>query len=128
MTADKAIECFKQRMPGCTMCGTRELYECAIAALTEQAARINPKPLTLDELKERDGKPVWVKEITLEPIDGDHWGIVDVNLVCPGSFGMGAIISPATDGKSKFAITPFSEYDKTHVAYDHPPKEDKPID
>ena len=37
----------------------RETMELAVAALTEQAARINPKPLTLDELRERIGKPVW---------------------------------------------------------------------
>ena len=33
--------------------------ELALAALRAQLARENPRPLTLDELRERDGKPVW---------------------------------------------------------------------
>ena len=33
----------------------------AIAALKDAAERENPKPLTLDELREMEGKPVWIE-------------------------------------------------------------------
>lgn len=123
----QAIFALKANMPHLPGLSSIRVEQCIDAAPTiEQAERINPKPLTLDELRERDGKPVWVEEITPEQIDGNYWGIVDVDFVCPRSLGIGAIISTATDGKSKFAITPFSDYNKTHVAYDYPPKEDKP--
>lgn len=34
----------------------------AISALREQEERENPKPLTLDELREMDGEPVWIDD------------------------------------------------------------------
>lgn len=34
----------------------------AIEALREKAEQENPKPLTLDELREMDGEPVWIVE------------------------------------------------------------------
>lgn len=38
---------------------TREILDMAIAALRAQQERENPKPLSLDELREMDGEPVY---------------------------------------------------------------------
>ncbi len=50
-----------------------EAIRAGIAALRSQAERENPKPLTLDELKERVGKPVWC--VTLCEDDIEHTGV-----------------------------------------------------
>lgn len=39
----------------------------AIAALREQEKRENPQPITIDELRQMDGQPVWVV-----PLDPEH--------------------------------------------------------
>lgn len=81
------------------------------------------RKLTLEDLREMNGQLVWVVEITNEPIDGDYWGIVNVKYNCAKKYGVGAVISSATDGVSLFAHTPFSDYNKTWTAYDHKPEE-----
>lgn len=42
----------------------------AIDALREKAARENPEPLTIEELKQMHGEPVWLA-------DGKRWAIID---------------------------------------------------
>lgn len=37
-----------------------EMSELALAALREKEARENPEPLTLAELRQMDGEPVWI--------------------------------------------------------------------
>lgn len=44
----------------------------AIKALQEKLARENPKPLTLEELKQMEGEPVWVETMK-------QWRIVNIN-------------------------------------------------
>lgn len=54
--------------------------ETALTALHEQLDRMNPKPLTLEELRKRDGRPVY-----LQYGDGMHgWGVtyVDGESIC----------------------------------------------
>ena len=68
------------------------------------------KPLTLEELRERVGKPVWA---THEDESGGRWGIVDVN-----KFGICANV----DADSAY----WFDDECKNIAYDHPPKEDKP--
>lgn len=46
-----------------------EALRMAITALSEKAECRNPPPLTLDELRQMDGEPVWVKE-------ANEWAIV----------------------------------------------------
>ena len=110
----------------CLSCGGRtaksETEAEAFAAWNRRAQPEN-KPLTPDELREMDGEPVWVHEVTAEPIDGDYWAIIDANVTCAYDYGSGAAISPATDGKSRFAHTPFSDYGKTWLAYRSKPEE-----
>ena len=111
--------------------GTMQVSKAFLAATLDymeelhgmRRARPATGPLTLDELRRMDGEPVWVKEITPEPIDGNYWGLVDPDLVCVGGYGVGAILSTATDGKSRSAQTPFSDYGKTWLAYRTKPKE-----
>ena len=48
-----------------------EAWRIAAVALYEQAKRDDPHPLTLEELRERDGKPVWV--VDLEELSYTGW-------------------------------------------------------
>ena len=54
-----------------------EAMQMAIEALREKAERENPKPLTIEELRQMDGEPVWVKELS-ELIDQTGWALVEV--------------------------------------------------
>ena len=47
----------------------QEACRLAVAALRAQQERENPKPLTLDELRQMDGEPVWIVEYP----DWGHW-------------------------------------------------------
>ena len=73
----------------------------AIAALRAQQERENPEPLTLDELREMDGEPVWL-------VDGsgnEMWGLVDAEHDCADvidcQFGLwnGVFYNMTGDGK-----------------------------
>ena len=57
----------------CMLSGTyaKEALDIAISALQEQECKENPKPLTLDELRQMDGEPVWAKFKTMSPL----WGL-----------------------------------------------------
>jgi hypothetical protein len=66
--------------------------------LMQEHKRENPQPLTLKELKERVGKPVWT--VTNGVVGSGRWEIVDFLYDC------------FTDS-----------YGKTWIAYDHEPKE-----
>ena len=101
---------------GCSASMSGDSEAEAIAAWNRRA-QPESEPLTLDELRQMDGEPVWVKEITEEPIDGNYWGIVDIDVACAGGYGVGAIISQATDGRSGAAQTVFLDYAKTWIAY-----------
>lgn len=82
-----------------------ESVDLALAALRNQQERENPKPLTLEELKERVGKPVWV---THKDGSGARWGIVDVNV-----YGVCANV----DADTAYWFDGFSQ----NIAYDHEP-------
>jgi hypothetical protein len=41
------------------MAGYRGACKLAIQALLEKQERVDPQPLSLEQLRERDGKPVW---------------------------------------------------------------------
>ncbi len=53
----------------------REAFDIAIAALRAQQERENPKPLTLDQLREMDGEPVY--------LDVDVWALVKYDVGDP---------------------------------------------
>ncbi len=50
-----------------------EALEMAIDALRAQQERENPKPLTLDELRQMDGEPVWVCSAKKNGVIPDRW-------------------------------------------------------
>lgn len=88
--------------------GTQD-YETAIEALRAMEERDNPKPLTLDQLKERVGKPVWFK-----PVNNDEgwWRVISR--------------TEPLDGDAFYFTDSYcwrNAYGKTWLAYDHEPKE-----
>lgn len=83
-----------------------EAHQLAITALREKAEREDSKPLTIEELKQMIGEPVWVQG--------------------PGipEYGRWAIVEDAF-GNSLFLVNDFTCHDigKTWEAYRHKPKE-----
>lgn len=54
MTTSEAIKWFENRKSGSTMPGAGMVFDMALEALREKAARENPEPLTLEELRQMD--------------------------------------------------------------------------
>ena len=95
------------------MYGGRSLDVCK-TYLQEKAARENPQPLTLEQLKERVGRPVYAQS---ELLPGEsHWCILDETLAFGGGFTLVAIY-----GRNLTLAE--SDYGRTWFAYDHEPKE-----
>lgn len=65
MNTEQAIEFFERLWP----IEPPEEIKLAIAALRARQERENPKPLTLDELRQMDGEPVWI----IEHPKWGHW-------------------------------------------------------
>ena len=88
----------------------------AVAALREQEERENPKPLTLDELRQMDGEPVFLVELVQksDPETPNLWGWWIV------------FTSHNTNGFIPRGGGLFSNYGygKTWLAYRSKPKED----
>jgi hypothetical protein len=64
-------ECIQRQNAWCDYTGVKEM-RLAIEALREKAERENPKPLTLEELKKRVGKPVFL----VHKAGGRHWDVL----------------------------------------------------
>lgn len=82
----------------------------AITALRAQLEREEPEPLTLEELREMDGKPVWIVWIGNESsqFTDPEYALVD---------------SRKQKAESLRCIYRFEYYGKTWLAYRQPPKE-----
>jgi hypothetical protein len=104
-------------------CGERDDSFCEtcsrirVQAIKEKLVRENPQPLTLKELKERAGKPVWT--VTNGVVGSGRWEIVDFQ-------------KPQYDDREVLTLANLSDglydcfadnYGKTWIAYDHEPKE-----
>ena len=77
MTREEAIEAIKCNWPDSRYTILREALDMAISALRQQETVTNRnEPLTLDELRKMDGKPVWVE---FQDGSGGCWGIVHIN-------------------------------------------------
>ena len=63
MTREEAIEAIKCNWPDSRYTILREALDMAISALRQQERESND-PLTMDELREMDGEPVYCVEIT----------------------------------------------------------------
>lgn len=94
----------------------KDALDMAISVLSEKDERENPKPLTLDELRQMDGEPVFLVDLVhkSDPEEPDLWGGWIVfshhsdNGFIPRSHGW-------------FGV---SGYGKTWLAYRNRPKED----
>lgn len=60
ITTAEVIAWFENRLAGITMPGARRMYEQALTILRAQQECENPESLTLEELREMDGEPVWI--------------------------------------------------------------------
>ena len=89
----------------------------ALSALREQAARLNPHPLTLEELRERVGKPAWIEvKNEAEYCEPSYWAIVGNEW----DNGEGIALDDAYTGDG----AAYYLYGKTWLAYDHEPQEE----
>ena len=84
----------------------------AIAAWNRRAEPVN-KPLTLDELKQMGGEPVWV--VTLDGTDDSRWEIV----VSAGKCGIDLIC--VLNGVETSDYAAFDLYNDTWLAYRNKP-------
>lgn len=90
------------------------------AAWNRRAEQEN-KPLTLEQLRQMGGKPVWVRDLTQNPSDDNYYAIVCLHYnpqEYPGfDFSEGVAISSPTNGKSAVGIAMIKDYGKAWLAY-----------
>lgn len=81
------------------------------------------KPLTLEQLRQMDGEPVWIKAVDPNDPDTDYWAIVSANMHY--SQKSGGVISTSTDRVAIVAIAYFEDYGKTWLAYARKPEQEE---
>lgn len=106
VTTEQAAAWFEERTRNTPMPGARAMFEIAATAIREKAEREDPKPLTIEELHNMIGEPVWVQGPGLP------------------QFGRWAIVEDAF-GNSLFLVNDFTCHGigKVWLAYRHKPKE-----
>lgn len=105
MNYEQAIKYFEKKLDGGILPGAREVYKFTLQVLRE-AKPENPQPLTVEELKRRKGKPVWI--VWSDGRIQSKWWIVGSN-----DWNMMEFFSDYIP----------SDYGKTWLAYDYPPQE-----
>lgn len=104
----------------CFSCGQIDqniALDMGIAALKEKAERENPRPLTLDELREMDGVPFYVQ--MTDVLDNSVW----VPTVWPAISDTVSGVDVAIWAGQENSYLKFRDYGKTWIAYRHKPKE-----
>lgn len=88
MTREEAIEAIKCNWPDSRYTILREALDMAISALRQQecVGDVN-KSLTIDELRQMNGEPVWCVSLGAKLSRGDGWYIVGVNNWYMGGYG-----------------------------------------
>ena len=104
-TIEQAAVWFANRAKDTPMPGARAMFEIAADALREKVEREDPKPLTLEELRQMNGEPVW--------FDGFEWRI------SYGVFDYDGCLCLATGLDSWI---PLCGYGETWFAYRNKPK------
>ena len=99
----------------------QEAHRMAIAALQEKAERENPAPLTIEEIRQMDGEPVWVT-VPEEPAVSAYCTI-DVCTRFKEDRANDKYSEAMVPGDG-FSYYQFDKYGKTWIAYRHKPKED----
>ena len=110
ITTKGAIEWLERRAEQAPGKGSREAYLLAIAALREKAEREYPQPLTMEELRQMEGQPVWIK--------AKHYGIYADVVRILGKEDGDAFIGFEINHRLQE-----NGYGKTWLAYRHKPKE-----
>ena len=110
MTREEAIEAIKCNWPDSRYTILREALDMAISALRQQecVGDVN-KSLTIDELRQMDGEPVWVE---FQDGSGGCWGLVHITVFTHIVFANGLY---CTVGKPYFG--------KTWMTYRRKPEE-----
>ena len=87
-------------------------YNRALVILTQMPSLTPPnEPLTLDELREMDGEPVWIKRLKRLSVCNTGWAVVDV---CPNQIRVWWFGSEVEDEPSE------KDYGETWLAYRRP--------
>lgn len=94
--------------------------EFAVSALREKLERENPKPLTIEELRQMDGEPVWVTDPSEPAVSA--YCTIDV-CVRFKEDRVNDKYSEAMIPGDGFSYYQFDKYGKTWIAYRHKPKE-----
>lgn len=95
-----------------------EANELAITALREKAERDNPAPLTIEELRQMDGEPVYVSDLQ-RPKESEYC-IIHAN----DKYGHGDENRSAQISGCECFWYDFETYGDTWIAYRHKPKEE----
>ena len=94
-----------------------EALDVAAAALREKAERENPRPLTLEELRQMHGEPVYVSD--LQRPGGSEYCIIHAK----DKYGHGDKYRSAQIGGCECFWYNFEDYGERWIAYRHKPKE-----
>lgn len=110
ITLGRAAAWFEWRAKNTPMPGAREMFKIAAAAIREKCDIECPLPLSIEDLRQMDGEPVWIK--------ADHYGL----------FADVVKIRGREDGYCFVGVTicyrlQENGYGKTWIAYRHKPKE-----
>ncbi len=103
--------------------GLTSAYVEGLAALHEKEARENPQPLTLEQLREMGGQPVWIADLLIPKCSMWH-------LICDHpTHGLIAIDKMGQKKGDAFRggyydINAGYHYGETWLAYAYPPKEE----
>lgn len=95
------------------------LDRCKVKAITAWNTRVaepEARALTIEELREMDGKPIWCVDIRSGCYTGWHIIILNKPYQC---IERTQIVQPLESGSHYHRIT---DYSKTWLAYDKPPK------
>ena len=113
MTRSEAIEAIKCNWPDSRYTILREALDMAISALRQQDVADKDvgknEPLTLDELRQMEGQPVYIVENT------EYWAIVN-------SFDQAGVYLLSYGNPDDYGY--FGFYGKTWLAYRQKPEED----
>lgn len=116
---EQAICYFEWRKQSITLDDAVSVHEqTALEALREKQERENPQPLTLEQLKERVGNPVWIVDTVCHEVE---------------CLRFHTVISHGYTNDKDYRFEQFGtdigiirwecKYGETWLAFDHPPKE-----
>lgn len=116
---EREIEQLKQAMEVCELGALTlpdqidALMDAARAILQEVSTLTQPnEPLTLKELRQMDGKPVWVEDV-------DHWALIDIE---KGGEWDGVPFAIWTENGANFC---YNVMDRNLLCYRRPPEREE---